>query len=125
MLLPSFHDGYFDGLWLGLNKRAHLFLRTVNGESFVMVLEGVKALALNEVKEGNIIFDFAFRSTEKIVHADMEELYAVGSDPLPLVKALQAANAEGLQILELNSSYGAHGLVLFHTWSLSQREVQP
>jgi hypothetical protein len=79
----------------------------------------------SDVKEGNIIFDFAFRSTEKIVHADMEELYAVGSDPRPLVKALQAANAEGLQILELNSSYGAHGLVLFHTWSLSQREVQP
>jgi hypothetical protein len=124
-VLPDFHDGYFDGIWLAANNRAHLFLRTVNGESFVMALDGVKAIVLNELKEGNIIFDLVFRNTENIVYADMEALYGVGSDKQPLVRALEAATAERLQILELNSSYGAHGLALFQTWTVSQREVQP
>lgn len=30
--LPNLHDGFFDGLWLSVDKQARLFVRTVEGE---------------------------------------------------------------------------------------------
>ena len=102
-----------------------MFLRTADGESFFIVLQGVKAPALTDVKQGNIILDLVFRSIENIVPADMEELYGFSRDGPPLVRALETAIAERLQVLEINSSYGAHGLVLFETWRIDEQDVQP
>jgi hypothetical protein len=124
VILSNLHDGHFDGIWLAPNKRVHLFLRTAIGQPLVMVLDGVQAVALTEFKLGNIIFDFTFRSGDKLVLTDMEELFGVESDPDSLLRMMETAIARGLQLLEISSSYGARGLVLFRSWSVSHRENQ-
>jgi hypothetical protein len=116
MQIPDFHDGYFDGIRIGPNKVVQLFLRTANEESFILVLDGVEALTLTDVKAGNIILDLVFRSTEKIAQSDIEELYGVGGDTSKVMSLLNRAMGQGLQVLEINPSYGAQGLVLFETW---------
>jgi hypothetical protein len=66
MNIPNFHDGHFDGLRIGPSKLVDLFLRTHEGESFILVLQEVDALTLTEVKEGDIIFDLDFRNNEQL-----------------------------------------------------------
>jgi hypothetical protein len=51
MNIPDFHDGDFDGLWIGPSKLVKLFLRTPDGKSFVLVLKEVDALTLSEIKQ--------------------------------------------------------------------------
>ena len=123
--IPNFHDGYFDGIWIGPNKLVNCFLRTVKEQAFVLILEGVQALILTDLKQGNIILDLVFRSTTEITHSDIEELYGVGPGTSQVTTLLKTATERGLQVLEINPSYGAQGLVLFQNWNLSQREVQP
>jgi len=74
MNIPNFHDGHFDGFRIGPNEKPHLFLRTPDGESFTLAFQGVDALTLSEIKQGNIIFDLVFRSGEELTSADIEEL---------------------------------------------------
>jgi hypothetical protein len=125
MKIPNFHDGYFDGFWIGPSKLVQFFLRTADRESFVLILEGVQALALTDVKQGNIILDLVFRGTGELTHSDIQDLYGVGPDTLQVLSLLKTAKEQRLQVLEVNSSYGAQGLVLFQSWELSQRQVQP
>jgi hypothetical protein len=122
MQIPNFHDGHFDGIWTGPSKRAELFLRTSDGQSFVLSLEGVQALAFSDIKQGNIILDLVLRSTKEITRSDIAELYGVGADTLQGASLMKAATERRLQVLEMNPSYGAQGLALFQTWDLSQRE---
>ena len=123
--IPNFHDGYFDGIWIGPNKLVHCFLRTVTEQSFVLILEGVQALVLTDLKQGNIILDLVFRSTGEITPSDIEELYGVGPGTPQAATLLKSTTERGLQVLEINPTYGAQGLVLFQNWNLSQRDVQP
>ena len=125
MQIPNFHDGHFDGIWTGPNKRVELFLRTSDGQSFVLSLEGVQALAFSDIKQGNIILDLVFRSTKEITHSDIAELYGVGADTPQGASLMKAATERGLQVLEMNPSYGAQRLALFQTWGLIQREPSP
>jgi hypothetical protein len=122
--IPNFHDGYFDGIWLGPNKLVHCFLRTVKEQPFILILEGVQALVLTDFKQGNIILDLVFRNTGEITPSDIEELYGVGPGTPQVTTLLKAATERGLQVLEINPSYGAQGLVLFQNWNLIQREIQ-
>lgn len=115
MNIPNFHDGYFDGLRIGLNKQLHLFLRTRDGGSFTLALRGVDALALSEIKQGNIIFDLVFRRGPQLTISDMEELFDMETDAQQAVDLLKVKRDKGFQLLELNASYGAHGLVLFES----------
>ena len=123
MKIPDFHDGYFDGVWIGPNNLVQFFLRTSDEQSFVLSLQGVQRLVLTDFKEGNIIFDLVFRSTKEITHSDIEELYGVDADTTQAVSILTTATERELQVLEVNPSYGAKGLVLFQTWDLRHREV--
>jgi len=123
MEFPNFHDGYFDGVSIGPNKLVQFFLRTVNEQSFVLILEGVQSLVLTDVRQGNIILDLAIRSTGEITRSDIEELYGVGPDTPQATSMLKTATERALQVLEINPSYGAQGLVLFQSWNLNQREV--
>jgi hypothetical protein len=118
--IPNFHDGHFDGLWIGPGKLVHLFLRTPDGKSFTLALQGVDALALSEVKQGNIIFDLVLRSARELTCSDMEELYGVAVDTPQATNLLKAKSEEEVQLLEINSSYGARGLLLFRTFEISQ-----
>jgi len=102
-----------------------VFLTTVNQQSFVLILEGVERLTLTDIKEGNIILDLVFRGTEEFTHSDVRDLCGGGSDTSQVLSLLETAKEQGLQVLEINSSYRAQGLVLFQSWELSQRQVQP
>ncbi len=124
MQIPNFHDGFFEGMWLGADKLVKLFLRTADRHSFVLSLEGVQALTFIDIKEGNIILDVVLRSTKEITHSDIAELYGVCADSPQGASLLKTAIERGLQVLEINPSYGAQGLALFQTWDLTQREVQ-
>jgi hypothetical protein len=102
MQIPDFHDGYFDGIWIGPNKRVQLFLRTVDGQSFVLSLEGAQRLAFSDIKQGNIILDLVFRKTKGITPSDIAELYGVGVDTPQCASLMKAATEPGLQVLEIN-----------------------
>jgi hypothetical protein len=120
MNIPNFHDGHFDGLRIGPSNLVNLFLRTQDGKSFILILQEVDALALSEVKQGNIIFDLVFRGTAELTRSDMAELYTVDVDAPQTTDLLKAKREQGFQLLEINASYGAQGLVLFQTF-----EIQP
>jgi hypothetical protein len=125
MQIPNFHDGSFDGFWAGPDKLVELYLRQADGQSFVLILVGVERLSLTDVKGGNLIFDLVFRNTEEINPQDIAELYELDADSQVAANLLKAAKDRGLQVLEINPSYGAQGLALFKTWEISQREAQP
>jgi hypothetical protein len=121
MKIPSFHDGYFDGLWIGPNKLVHLFLRTVDDKSFTLALQGVEVLTASGVRQGNIILDLVVREAREITCSDMKELYGVGAETPQATSLLESTRRKDLQLLELNPSYGAEGLILFHSWEISER----
>jgi hypothetical protein len=118
MQIPSFHDGTFDGLRIRADKRIQLYLSTGQRESFVLVLDGVQALVLNDIKQGNIILDLVIREGAKITKNDVTQVYGLNDDSVTMNKLETAVNG-GFQILEINPSYGAEGLILFKTWSLA------
>jgi hypothetical protein len=120
MNIPNFHDGHFDGLRIGPNKMVNVFLKTREGKSFTLTLQEVDALILSEVKQGNIILDLVFRSTRDLTRSDMAELYRVDVDAPQATDLLRAKREQGFQLLEINSSYGAQGMVLFRTFELHQ-----
>lgn len=72
-------------------------------------------LILSEVKQGNIIFDLVFRKDRQLSNSDMQELFDVKADGPQASDLLKVKRDKGLQLLELNASYGAHGLVLFQS----------
>jgi hypothetical protein len=125
METPSFREGYFDGFWIGPGKSVQFYPRTADQQSFVLILEGVQALTLGGIKQGNIILDLVFRLTHDITQADMEELYGVSTNTQRVVNLLKTATERKLQIQELSPSHGAQGLVLFQSWDLRQRDGQP
>jgi len=120
MNIPNFHDGHFDGLRIGPSKLVSLFLRTQDGKSFILALREVDALKLSDIKQGNIIFDLVSRSTEELTCSDMAELYSVDVDAPQVTDLLRVKREQGFQLLEINASYGAQGLVLFQTFELRQ-----
>jgi hypothetical protein len=105
---------------LDSNNSLQIFLRTSNKVHHTLVLEGVQALAISGVKTGNIIFDLVFRDAQQATASDIAELYEV--DPLTerTENLLQSARSKKLQVLELNPSYGAHGLILFETGRIKE-----
>lgn len=125
MNMPNFHDGHFDGLWIGPNKLLRLFLRIDAHQSFVLSLNGVQALTFSEVKAGNIILDLVLRDAQEVTPSDIEELYGVTADTPQAKTLLNNARDKNLQLLELNPSYGAQGLILFETWTLNERTDEP
>jgi hypothetical protein len=118
MNIPNFHDGHFDGLRIGPSKLVSLFLKAQDGKAFTLVLQEVDALTLSEVKQGNIILDLVFRSTGDLTRSDMAELYSLDTDAPQTADLLRAKREQGFQLLEINASYGARGLVLFRTLEL-------
>ena len=81
------------------------------------MLDGVQALVLNDVKQGNIILDLVIREGAEITKNDVAQVYGLNDDSVTKNKLETAVNG-GFQILEINPSYGAEGLILFKTWSL-------
>jgi hypothetical protein len=118
MQIPTFHDGGFEGFKRGSDKQVQLYLTTGERESFVLMLEGVEVLTLTDIREGNIIFDLVIRSGHELTVSDIEYVYGIRNTPTDAGRLLKAAVDKGLQLLEINPSYGAEGMVLFRTWKL-------
>jgi hypothetical protein len=59
-----------------------------------------------------ILMDF------KLTTSDIEALFDVKPDTQQGADVLKVKSGAGLQLLEINSSYGAHGLVLFQTMEI-------
>jgi hypothetical protein len=118
MDLQNFHDGHFDGIHLEPDKTTQIFLRAANNERFILVLTGVQALRLSEVKAGNIILDLVIRTAREATPTDVEELYDLEENAEKTNKLLESIHGKKLQILELNPSYGASGLFLFENFEI-------
>jgi hypothetical protein len=123
MPLPSFHDGFLDGLWMAPEKKAHLFLRTASGERHTVILSGVEALVICNFKQGNIILDMVLVKSDEITTAHVQRLYefATGDRAAPKLQSLlDSIRERGLIVVEINPSYGADCLILCQT-----AELQP
>jgi len=96
----------------------NLFLRPQDGKSFILILQEVDALTLSEIKQGNIILDLVFHGMEELTLSDMAELYSVDVGAPQATDLLRAKHEQGFQLLEINASYGAQGLILFQTFEI-------
>jgi hypothetical protein len=74
------------------------------------------------MKEGNIILDVVSRS--ELTTSDVESLYGKDLDSSIVMRLLQTAQSEKLQILEINPSYGVEALILFETLHIEQSSPQ-
>jgi hypothetical protein len=119
----EFHDGSFEGFWID-NTIVHVFLSTFEKVRFTAIAEGVVALGANGFRAGNIIFDVAVRDHEEIALPDIAQLYdlregSAGEDQG--VRLLEKVRQEGLNLLEIGSSYGGTCMVLAHSVGLMER----
>lgn len=125
MQIPNFHDGFFEGLHIDDNKVIHFYVRTEEQKAFTLTLHGVAALRMSSVMAKNIILDIVVRSAEEITLADIRELYGLGSDAAQGQQLLNSARERELQLLELNPSYGADGLVMFERFEITATGEAP
>jgi hypothetical protein len=120
----EFHDGFLDGLLLdGLS--AYVFVSTPEKWRFVLVVSGVTAVDAGTLKEGNIIFDVLIYGCDELTLEQMSAVHGPMSEyglPDQAQRWLTKARQEGLNLLEINPSYGAACLVLAHTIDLRHRE---
>jgi hypothetical protein len=122
--IPSFHDGSFDGVWIPAKNIAHLFLTTVDHKRFTVALYGVKALHLWNIRQGNIVFDVSLIDTDQLTEGHIESVYQLSNvaRDRQIARHLASARQEGLRMLEMTTSYGAEGVVLFKGIELSERQ---
>jgi hypothetical protein len=125
--IPDFHDRSFDGLWISDQKRIHLFLRTVEGERFTLLLDGVKLLRALNVREGNIILDLNSLDSAKLTADHIEEVYdlAEADKEAQITKFLRSAKDAGLNAFEMSSAYGAECIALFTRAELRRNHFCP
>ena len=117
--IPNFHDGFFDGFWID-GKTVHVFLRRSDQAPFTLVLSGVRALKISGVMAGNIILDIVVRGAKEMSTDDMREIYGMAENASQIPALLASAREQRLQLLELNPSYGAEGLILFEKLEISK-----
>ena len=114
--LPNLHDGFFDGLWLSDKKAACLFVRTVNGERSTILLSDVEALNIRNLRQGNIILDVMLIAPDALGVEQVNEAYALENEQENISHGLlEKAQQKKLCALEMSTSYGAEGTVLFRT----------
>jgi hypothetical protein len=123
--LPSFHDGLFEGVWISIDKRVHLFLRTADNRPFTLVLGGVKRMKLSDVRQGNTILDLVLISTDQLTEEHIESVHEISdvNRQAQIAKLLASARQEKLKLLELSASYGAEGDVLCQSVQLLERKT--
>ena len=122
--IPSFHDGSFDGVWIPGENQVHLFLTTVDNKRFTVALEGVKALHLWNIREGNIVFDVSLINADQLNESHIESAYELGviDRDQEIATLLASARQEDLRMLEMTTSYGAERVVLFKGIEISERQ---
>jgi hypothetical protein len=122
--LPDLHDGFFDGVWLSPNKGARLFVRTEAGKRLTIVLTGVEALSFSGIRAGNIVFDAVLVASDKLTLKHIEDAHSLKEDQVEMShRLLSEAQERRLFGLEMNSSYGAEGTVLFRAVDIVAEHV--
>jgi hypothetical protein len=122
---PNFHDGLLEGVWISDDKKVRLFLKTADNNRFTIVLGGVRAMKLSNIREGNIILDVSVLDTDELAPnhiASVHEISDMDRDS-QASKLLRLARERGLKMLQLSSSYGAEGAVLYETAELSETTI--
>ena len=69
----DFHDGEFEGIWIE-GATAHVFVKTLQGERFVLTATGVAALAADGFCAGNIILDIESTSAKDLTTRDISDV---------------------------------------------------
>jgi hypothetical protein len=121
--LPSFHDGWFEGIIISDDdKTVYLFVRTVDKKRSTVLLRGVAALRIENVKKGNLIFDLAVLETSQVTADDIEYVYEPSeqtkNERIP--KLLVSTERDRLKLFRMRSSYGAECLALCQKVELSE-----
>ena len=129
----DFHDGEFEGIWIE-GATAHVFVKTLQGERFVLTATGVAALAAVGFCAGNIILDIESTSAKDLTTRDISDVrrYRPGMEDEHASKSLRKAQEGGLTMLAINPSYGGSCLLLCagvgvatrHAW-LDRQPHQP
>lgn len=119
----QFHDGWLDGLLID-QKSVQIFLSTEGRDPFLVVANGVVALAADGFKAGNIVFEVVTRQQEELSLQDITRAYglaegATGQDQGQ--KLLAKALEQNLIVLEINPSYGASCILLAESVDLLPR----
>src|SRR5437588_12477822 len=123
-ILPDLHDGFFDGLWLSADKRAHFFVRTVEGQRSTIILTDVEALNICGLRAGNIIFDLVLIAPGKLTVKDIEQAYDLKSGEAEKAsQLLRKAEEQCLSWLEINPSYWADVTAIFRAGATSPDHV--
>ena len=116
MVIPNLHDGYFDGVWLSESKDARLFVRSVTGERSTIVLSGVEAMNIRNLRAGNIILDLVLVSHDALTAEHLAEAHDLqGTHRAKADELRDRARQQRLSAIEVNPSYGAQGIVIFRT----------
>ncbi len=121
----DFHHGTFEGLWID-GKAVYVFLASEAGERYVIVSEGVVALAVEGVKAGNIISEVAVRGPGQVRYQDIFTLYAPQVGPCgeaQVANLVDKARIQGWKVMEIVPTYGASCLLLTASLQVLSREV--
>jgi hypothetical protein len=120
----QFHDGWLDGLLID-QKSVQVFLSTEERHPFVLVANGVVALAADGFKAGNIVFDVVTRQKEEVDIQDIMRAYGLAegvAERAQAQKLLDKALEQNLIVLEINPSYGATCILLAKSLELLHRQ---
>jgi hypothetical protein len=125
--LPDFHDGYLDGILVS-GRSARLFLRTVDGPLFTLLLHQVEALRADDFRQGNIIFEVNLLNLGQINESFVFQLYDYGDyhkDKFVLADWKTQATQKGLSGLEITTSYGCELWSIFAAHEFLEGHVFP
>ncbi|MBB3229037.1 hypothetical protein FHW69_003686 [Luteibacter sp. Sphag1AF] len=117
--LPPLHDGFLRG-FLVKDDQVRLFVESVSGETFTVLLSGVKRFNVDGFAEGNIILDCELLASPEIPNDLLVALNHGGTSNKEL-EQLRAAVADGTyRLFVISPSYGATVVALIK--GLSVRE---
>lgn len=117
---PDFHDGYIDGVILS-DSAARIFLRTLSGDRFTLVLNQLDALRVNDLRKGNIVLEIRFLEPRQVDSSFVFELYGYSDEDKKAFLSnewVENAEQKGLTALEITPSYGCTILATFGSHSL-------
>jgi hypothetical protein len=79
------------------------------------MLTGIVRLNIQDFRQGNIIFDVLLVPPDKLTVEQVRQAYALESEPDEAMahRMFEKAQQERLCALEISTSYGAYGTVLF------------
>jgi hypothetical protein len=121
----NLHDGFVDGVFIS-DSTVRIFLRSVTGEQFTLMLNEVDALRVNDFKKGNIIFELRFLSPDQLDADFVFEIYEYSEhdkNNFVLKDWIGKAKEKELAAIELTSSYGCSLFALFKNRTLLSGHV--